>query len=302
MLSTVEGPKRFASIIAFVSMLNPRLQRLYDVASGVQAFRVSWISKASAAQRAGRAGRTGPGHCYRLYSSSLYEHYFDPHSAPEILRTPIDGIVLQMKSMHIDAVVNFPYPTPPDRLALKKAELVLTRLGALEADKGRPELGGGHITQLGRTMSMFPVNPRFGKMLANGMQHGCLPYVIAIVSGLSVGDPFLREDIVGKDGDSEKEDTDEEDLARISHLKSEELRDKEKRKSMRRAFYASQKVHSALGNGQSDIFKLLSVIGAYEFAGGTSQFCTSHFVRPKVYFSLSKAIYFYPFLGDGRDS
>jgi ATP-dependent RNA helicase DHX37/DHR1 len=244
---------------------------------------VSWISKASAAQRAGRAGRTGPGHCYRLYSSSLYEHYFDEHSPPEILRTPIEGTVLQMKSMHIDTVVNFPFPTPPDRLALRKAELVLTRLGALEADKNRPELGGGRITPLGRTMSMFPVNPRFAKMLANGMQHGCLPYVIAIVSGLSVGDPFLREDVLGVDSDAEANQTDEEDLARIAHLRSEELREKEKRKSSRRAFYASQKTHSSLGNGQSDIFKLLSVIGAYEFAGGTFQFCKEHFVRPKVY-------------------
>lgn len=193
-----------------------------------------------------------------------------------------------MKSMHIDAVVNFPFPTPPDRFALRKAELVLTRLGALEADKSRPELGGGHITALGRTMSMFPVNPRFGKMLANGTQHGCLPYVVAIVSGLSVGDPFLHEDIMGKEEDSDIDHTDEEDSLRISHLKSEELRDKEKRKSIRRAFYSSQKIHTALGNGQSDIFKLLSVIGAYEFAGGTSQFCKDHFVRPKAMEEIHK--------------
>jgi ATP-dependent RNA helicase DHX37/DHR1 len=129
---------------------------------------------------------------------------------------------------------------------------------------------------------MFPVDPHFGKMLANGMQHNCLPYVIAMVSGLSVGDPFLREDVLGAESDAEGNQTDEEDLARISHLQSEEVREKEKRKSSRKAFYASQKTHGSLGNGQSDIFKLLSVIGAYEFAGGSSQFCREHFVRPKV--------------------
>jgi hypothetical protein len=88
-------------------------QRRYDLDNGIQAFQVSWISKASATQRAGRAGRTGPGHCYRLYSSAVFENYFDEFSKPEILRMPIDGVVLQMKSMHIDAVVNFPFPTPP---------------------------------------------------------------------------------------------------------------------------------------------------------------------------------------------
>jgi len=188
-----------------------------------------------------------------------------------------------MKSMHIDTVINFPFPTPPDRIGLRKAELVLTRLGALEADAGSPGLEG-RITSLGKAMSMFPVNPRFGKMLFSGMQHGCLPYVVAIVSGLSVGDPFLREDVLGRDDTSEEDQTEDEDedLARANHLRSDELRRKEKRKSTRRAFYASQKVHISLGNGISDIFKLLSVIGAYEFAGGSSQFCKENFVRPKV--------------------
>ena len=130
---------------------------------------MSWISKASAAQRAGRAGRTGPGHCYRLYSSALFETYFDQFSQPEILRMPIEGVVLQMKSMHIDAVVNFPFPTPPDRESLQKAEKVLTHLGALAPAKGGSTLGGS-ITDIGRTMSLFPLSPRFSRMLVSGRQ------------------------------------------------------------------------------------------------------------------------------------
>ncbi|KAG8891662.1 putative ATP-dependent RNA helicase DHR1, partial [Tulasnella sp. 408] len=107
-------------------------QRHYDTQTGIESFRVGWISKASAAQRSGRAGRTGPGHCYRLYSSAFYENHFDKFDEPEILRMPIEGVVLQMKAMHIDAVVNFPFPTPPDRQALQKAEQVLIHLSALE--------------------------------------------------------------------------------------------------------------------------------------------------------------------------
>jgi ATP-dependent RNA helicase DHX37/DHR1 len=66
-------------------------ERKYDRTSGVQSFEVSWISKASANQRAGRAGRIGPGHCYRMYSSAVYERDFEEHAQPEILRMPIEG-------------------------------------------------------------------------------------------------------------------------------------------------------------------------------------------------------------------
>jgi ATP-dependent RNA helicase DHX37/DHR1 len=222
------------------------MQRKFDARSGTQSFQVSWISKASAAQRAGRAGRTGPGHCYRLYSSALYENHFDEFSMPEILRTPIEGIILQMKSMYIDAVVNFPFPTPPDRSALQKAEAILTNLGAIEpgAAVGKGLAAGGKITELGKSMALFPVNPRSGKMLATGVQHGCLPYVIALVSALSVGDPFLHEEVLDQREDDEKEDdiADLELVAEVAHIKREEIRAKEIRKAKRQAFFRSQQV------------------------------------------------------------
>jgi ATP-dependent RNA helicase DHX37/DHR1 len=195
---------------------------------------VGWISKASAAQRAGRAGRTGPGHCYRLYSSALYENHFDPFSQPEILRMPIDGVVLQMKSMHIDAVANFPFPTAPDRHNLRKAEAILTHLGALSESKTGD---GGQITDIGRAMSLFPLSPRYARMLVSGRQHGCLPYVITVVSILSVGDPFTREEFLEADV-SEEEDDD----SALAHLKSEALRVKEARRLRRKQFFESQQV------------------------------------------------------------
>ncbi|KAG2109278.1 P-loop containing nucleoside triphosphate hydrolase protein [Suillus discolor] len=214
--------------------------RRVDIASGIQSFQVSWISKASAAQRAGRAGRTGPGHCDRLYPSALYEHYFESSSQPEILRTPIEGVVLQMKSMNIDAVVNFPFPTPPDRQVLKMAETVLTRLGALSGTPLVSQAGvsmstiGGQVTPLGKATSLFPLSPRFSRMLVGSQQHGCLPYVILIVAAMSVGDPCLREE--GLDVDSES-DSDDEGLG---HIKSASIRAKEARRARRRTFSESQ--------------------------------------------------------------
>ncbi|KAI5986162.1 P-loop containing nucleoside triphosphate hydrolase protein [Pisolithus albus] len=258
-------------------------ERKYDATSGIQTFQISWIPKASAAQRAGRAGRTGPGHCYRLYSSALYEHYFPSFPDPEILRTPIEGIVLQMKSMNIDAVVNFPFPTPPDTHALKKAETTLTHLGALSSSpaavSGNAQATvsmstiGSKITPLGRSMSLFPLAPRHARMLVVGRQHGCLPYVITIVSILSVGDPFLREEVLAEASDS---DYDSEE--KLGHDHS----NREAQSARRRAFFEKQQLHAALGKSTSDILKMLSVVGAYEYAG------SEHFVRPKAMEEIHK--------------
>ncbi|PFH53904.1 hypothetical protein AMATHDRAFT_136330 [Amanita thiersii Skay4041] len=259
-------------------------ERQYDVTNGIQAFRVNWISKASAAQRAGRAGRVGPGHCYRLYSSALYENYFDKFSQPEILRIPIEGIVLQMKAMHIDTVVNFPFPTSPDRAALKKAELILTHLGALKPSLA-PNTGSpsNQVTDLGKTMALFPLSPRFSRMLVSGQQHGCLPYVIAIVSAMSVGDPFVREEALINDDEG-----DEETRSDLGLQTSEAVMLKEARQLRRKAFFQSQSLHASLGKNSSDILKLLSVVGAYEYAGGGHKFCEDHFVRFKAMEEIHK--------------
>lgn len=145
-----------------------------------------------------------------------------------------------MKSMHIDAVANFPFPSPPDRGALRKAETVLTHLSALGATEtvktNQGDLLGGKITELGRAMSLFPVSPRFSRMLVSGKQQQCLPYVIAIVSALSVGDPFLREEAL--QGDEEENDSDGD----LAHLTSGLAKVKEARKLRRKAFFQSQHV------------------------------------------------------------
>ncbi|KAF8908975.1 P-loop containing nucleoside triphosphate hydrolase protein [Gymnopilus junonius] len=260
-------------------------ERHYDMTNGIQSFQVSWISKASASQRAGRAGRTGPGHCYRLYSSALFENHFEKFATPEIRRTPIDGVVLQMKSMHIDAVINFPFPTPPDKTSLQKAEKTLLYLGALKLSSSHVlNENGTQITDLGRAMTLFPVSPRFSRMLVSGQQHGCLPYVICIISALSVGDPFIYEDALAEGDASDLEDT----STALKTSDNEAVVEKERRLSLRKAFFKTQHVHASLGNLASDLFKLLSVVGAYEYAGGGQKFCAEHFIRPKAMEEIHK--------------
>ena len=175
-----------------------------------------------------------------MYSSAVFETYFEEFSQPEILRVPIEGVVLQMKCMHIDAVTNFPFPTPPDRQSLKQAEKMLIYLGALEAPPNTAPFGsvGGTVTDIGRTMSLFPLSPRFSKMLVSSRRHGCLPYAIAIVSAMSVGDPFLREEALGIDDEGSSESEEE------THISKEMVRAKELSKQRRRAYFVSQQVYS----------------------------------------------------------
>jgi len=133
-----------------------------------------------------------------------------------------------MKSMHIDAVVNFPFPTPPDRQALYKAERTLTYLGALTplVSPG----SGGQVTELGRAMALFPLSPRSSRMLITAQQCDCLPYIICIVSALSVGDPFVHLDALEDVSDGEES---------LSDLKNQESRQKEARRSRRKTYHQS---------------------------------------------------------------
>ena len=157
-------------------------QRRYDAATGLSQFTVEWTSQASADQRAGRAGRTGPGHCYRLYSSAVFNDYFHKFSDPEILMSPVESVVLQLKVMGIDKVATFPFPTPPDRTALTRALRLLRNIGALDpADR---------ITPLGRSIARFPVHPRYAKMLVLAHRCDCLPWMVSIVAALTVRELF----------------------------------------------------------------------------------------------------------------
>ncbi|CAG7828649.1 unnamed protein product [Allacma fusca] len=166
--------------------------KLWDKVTGVQTFRILWCSKASAEQRAGRAGRIGPGHCYRLFSSAVFEHEFQEYSTPEIKARPVDDMVLLMKSMSIDQVKNFPYPTPPDDEQLQVAEELLLHLGALQRPQGARKGHPSTISPLGLTMSQLPVGPRFAKMLAMSFSHSLAEYMTLLAAAFTVQEVLLE--------------------------------------------------------------------------------------------------------------
>ncbi|XP_021370446.1 probable ATP-dependent RNA helicase DHX37 [Mizuhopecten yessoensis] len=241
--------------------------KFYDKVTGVSTFRITWTSSASANQRAGRAGRTGPGHCYRLYSSAVFTHDFEKFSPAEITRRPVDDLVLQMKDMNIDKVMNFPYPTPPDWEQIKAAERLLVSLGALTAPVSRPKSRykskevPSQITPLGRAMAHFPVSPRYSKMLSLGHQHDLLPYVVAMVAALSVAEVFVE-----------------------LHQPPDESGEKDEFKKRLQHFKQIQKMWA--GNGHSlllgDLTVLLKAVGSCEYQGCTPEFCQKHGIRFKA--------------------
>ncbi|ESO97341.1 hypothetical protein LOTGIDRAFT_214179 [Lottia gigantea] len=246
--------------------------KFYDKVTGVSTFKITWTSQAAANQRAGRAGRISPGHCYRLFSSAVFNDDFEKFSPPEISRRPVDDLLLQMKEMNIDKVQNFPYPTPPDLDQLKAAEQLLISLGALsyppqkthKRKKGSKDKDCTKITPLGRGMARFPVSPRYARILALGHQHDLLPYVIAIVSALSVDELFIQ-----------------------SYQQSDQL-DESKHKQIRN----SQIRKLWAGGGESlllgDLMVLLKAVGACEYQGFTTDFCHKFGIRFKAMKEIRK--------------
>ncbi|EPY52977.1 ATP-dependent RNA helicase Dhr1 [Schizosaccharomyces cryophilus OY26] len=243
-------------------------ERVYNEHTSVQKFEVSWISKANADQRAGRAGRTGPGHCYRLYSSAVYDREFSQHSLPEILRVPVESIVLQMKSMNIDNVANFPYPTAPSRASLQKALQLLSVLGAIDRE--------GQLTKLGEQMSLFPLSPRFSKMLIIGQQHGCLPYVIALVAALSINQLFVSKQSLLYDANRKESVSEETEI-----IENEDLKQREEHKNRLRGFYNALFKFQAIDT-DSPALRYLSAVCAYDYAADKIRFCKENYLLFKA--------------------
>ena len=121
---------------------------------------------------------------YRLYSSAVYNDSFSEYTSPEIVRKPVEDLVLQLKALNIDRLVNFPFPTSPDLQAINVAEQILVKLNALDSESPTKK-----ITDIGRRMSAFPINPRYSKMLVIAQENpDLLPYIIALVAALSVNE------------------------------------------------------------------------------------------------------------------
>lgn len=154
----------------------------FDPYRSINTLLIDRISRASADQRAGRAGRTAPGLCLRLWTE---REHFDraPQELPEVKRLDLAEVVLTLKASGVGDVAAFRWLEPPDPKSLARALLLLTDLGALNAE--------GLLTDLGRRMLAFPAHPRYARMLLAAEEHGCVP-AIAQVAALTQGRSVLR--------------------------------------------------------------------------------------------------------------
>lgn len=175
---------------------NARISR-YSRRLKVQRLPIEPISQASAAQRAGRCGRIAPGVCIRLYSEQDFAarpRYTDP----EILRTNLAAVVLQMAALQLGEIENFPFLDPPDRRSIRDGVQLLQELGAFDQQ--------GAITELGRRLAQLPVDPRLGRMILQAETEGCVREVLVLAAALTIPDPRERP-------------TDREEAARQMHAR-----------------------------------------------------------------------------------
>ncbi|MBA4248017.1 MAG: ATP-dependent RNA helicase HrpA [Microbacterium sp.] len=165
----------------------------YSARSKVQRLPIEPISQASANQRSGRSGRTSDGIAIRLYSQLDYEKRPE-YTDPEILRTNLAAVILQMISLGLGDIESFPFLQPPDKRGIADGLDLLLELGAVsKGGGGAGEQRGAHrITRVGREIAQLPLDPRYARMVVEAQKLGVAREVIAIVAGLSIQDPRER--------------------------------------------------------------------------------------------------------------
>jgi ATP-dependent helicase HrpA len=179
----------------------------YSYRTKVQRLPIEPISQASANQRKGRCGRLSDGICIRLYDEDDFESR-PAFTDPEILRTNLASVILQMTSLGLGEVADFPFLEPPDPRQIKDGVALLHELGALDPTQTDPRK---RLTSLGRTLAQLPVDPRLARMLVEADRNGCLADVLVIVAALSIQDPRERP-------------TDHQQAADQSHARFKDLR------------------------------------------------------------------------------
>ena len=171
--------------------------KVFNPKIGMDALQVFPISQAASNQRKGRAGRTAPGRCYRLYTESAYRTEMLESSVPEIQRTNLAQVVLLLKSLNVDNLLEFEFMDPPPQENILNSMHQLWILGALD--------NTGGLTWLGRKMVDFPLDPPLAKMLLSGAELGCSEEVLTIVSMLSVPNIFFRPPERAEESDAARE-------------------------------------------------------------------------------------------------
>lgn len=209
--------------------------KVYNPKIGMDALQVVPESQANANQRAGRAGRTGPGYCYRLFSERQFALEMLPNQVPEIQRTNLANVVLLLKSLGVDDLLSFDFMDPPPQENIMNSMYQLWVLGALN--------NTGQLTDLGRKMVEFPLDPPLAKMLIYAETMLCTSEILIIVSMLSVPGIFYRP----------KDREEESDAAREK-------------------FYVPE----------SDHLTYLNVYLQWKTQNYSSSWCNDHFIHPKA--------------------
>ncbi|GIY19392.1 ATP-dependent RNA helicase DHX33 [Caerostris darwini] len=184
----------YATNIAETSVTIPNIKYVIDTGKvkakyfnptcGYDVLRIQNISKAQAEQRAGRAGREFDGYCYRLYTKQQHEKFKD-QTEPEILRCCLSSAILQMVAMGINNIKEFDFIDKPPKENIEAAIKLLTILNAVVDDDGKLEL-----TECGKKMVVFPLDPRFSKMIITSTKYKCTDEILSIISLLCVESVF----------------------------------------------------------------------------------------------------------------
>ncbi|HSU47414.1 MAG TPA: ATP-dependent RNA helicase HrpA [Arthrobacter sp.] len=206
------GSKRrivLATNVAETSLTVPGIKYVIDTGTArisryshrtkVQRLPIERVSQASANQRSGRCGRVSDGIAIRLYSEEDFESR-PRFTDPEILRTNLAAVILQMTAMGVAKgpkdVEEFPFVEPPETRAINDGVMLLRELGALASPRpqgngGRPEAGGG-LTAVGQKLAQLPVDPRLGRMIVEAGKRGCVREVMVLAAALTIQDPRER--------------------------------------------------------------------------------------------------------------
>ena len=170
-------------------------QKAFNPRTRMESLQVTPISQASANQRAGRAGRTRAGKCFRMYTQDAYND-LQPQTYPEMQRSNLTNVILQLARIGIFNIVGFNYLDPPSPETLMRAMEMLHYLGAIDED--------GQLTENGKLMADLPLDPEYAKILIMSEKYECVEPILSIVAMLSVANCFLRPPDKKDDADAAK--------------------------------------------------------------------------------------------------
>jgi ATP-dependent helicase HrpA len=198
------GPGRrvvLATNVAETSLTVPGVRYVVDTGTArisrysrrlkVQRLPIEPVSQASANQRAGRCGRVAPGICIRLYSETDFDTRPE-FTEPEILRTNLASVILQMTAIGLGDVARFPFVEPPDHRSIADGYALLDELAALKPPRSGDRSAPRQLTRIGRDLARLPVDPRLGRMVLEANRLGCVREVLVIAAALSIQDPRER--------------------------------------------------------------------------------------------------------------